>query len=314
MQLTKTVFPEYLPPKNLSLLEIAVLLDNKLDYSDLSYQFFDFLLKGILSFDGKIITLVAGHEKMTVLSKFELDLLNILFEDMQLNKINLADINSVSKNKIYAIRFLVYSNLTEKGFYIESPMEQREKHFEKVRELIMLCSIYMHLSILYIYAEITNLFIKKFYSGSLFIWTFGFALFIFVPVVWLGIAYMMAISAEKFSKKTADGANVCARALGFKEFIVTAEKSRIEYLIRTEPDTYYQVLSFAYLFGVIRKWVPENKNTQQLLYYQQFEDLNIFGRGFEDSFTRANSIKWILYNLWAYFLPVLLFRAFTKRR
>ncbi len=310
----KTIFPEYLPPEGLSLLEIAVLLDNKLDYSDLSFQFFDFILKGVLSFDGKIITLVAGHEKVVALSEFELDLLNILFEDMRLQQINLADINNVPKNKLYAIRSLAYLNLAQTGYYAKSPMEQREKYFNRVRSLLMLCSFYLQFMVFFGVATMEKLWQKGFYGLGLLTWVLLFVFFILIPGVWIGIAYFMAIFTEKFSEKTTAGADLYARVLGFKEFIVTAEKGRIEYMVRTEPDTYYQALSFAYLFGVIRKWMPKNKNTQQLLFYQQFEDLDMFTKGSEDSFTRANSVAWIWYNLWSNFLPVMLYSLFRKHR
>jgi len=51
-----------------------------------------------------------------------------------------------------------------------------------------------------------------------------------------------------------------------------------------------------------------------VLYYQQFEDLDMYERGFEDSFTRANSVKWVLYNIWSNLLPVVFFRLNRKKK
>jgi hypothetical protein len=315
MKRNQTIFPEYVPPEGLSLLEIAVLLDNKLDYSDLSFQLYDFLLKGVLAFDGKKITLVAGNDETANLTEFEHDMFNILFEDMRIKEINLAEINSVSKNKLYAIRSLVYENLTDKGYYRKSPMEQRERSFYKVRGLLFLCSVYVQSVVVLFSVSTFEVYLKEGVFGfDRFTWVMLFVLFILVPVSLVILAYITAIRAERFAKKTPAGEAVITRVLGFKDFIVTAEKSRLDYLVKKEPDTYYQALPFAYLFGVIRKWLPDKENTQHVLYYQQFEDLDMYERGFEDSFTRANSIKWICHNLWINFLPEIIIRLNGKRK
>ena len=45
--------------------------------------------------------------------------------------------------------------------------------------------------------------------------------------------------------------------LGFKKFIETAEKHRLQSLVEKEPQYFYNVLPFAYLFGISDKWIKK---------------------------------------------------------
>lgn len=55
-------------------------------------------------------------------------------------------------------------------------------------------------------------------------------------------------------RKTVYGEQLFARLMGFRNFMMTAEKSRIEMLVHDNPSYFYNVLPYAYALGVTDKW------------------------------------------------------------
>lgn len=56
------------------------------------------------------------------------------------------------------------------------------------------------------------------------------------------------------SRRTLEGEQLFARLMGFRNFMMTAEKSRIEALVHDNPAYFYNVLPYAYVLGVTDKW------------------------------------------------------------
>ena len=50
------------------------------------------------------------------------------------------------------------------------------------------------------------------------------------------------------------------RLLGFREFIETAEKPRLEQLQSDDPDYFYKVLPYAMVFGLSDEWAEHFKD------------------------------------------------------
>jgi len=74
------------------------------------------------------------------------------------------------------------------------------------------------------------------------------AVFISAAVLFLGVisVYMR--------KRTRLGSDLLGRLLGFKNFLEAAEKERLELLSQDNPSYFYDVLPYAYVFGVSEKW------------------------------------------------------------
>ena len=289
-KLKKTLVAEFKPPQNLSILEVAVLLDNKLDFSDLSAELLNLILCGVIKFDGQnLIFEENNHAKFPKLPEAEQDIINILFEDLQIKKIDLKNINQLSKNKFYAIKKYIYDDLTQKGYYEISPLEQREIFYK--------CTNFLFISgIILVIANI-------FWQGILFL----------LPLSFLISAFILAFFGENKAKKTPLGFEVYQRALGYKYFIQKAEKDRITYLLKNEPDTFYQALPYAYLFKVTTKW-QANKNTSKPLFFNQFKNIDVFDPSFADSFTKSNILVWFWDILRSYFSILAIFLPTTKNK
>jgi uncharacterized membrane protein YgcG len=58
-------------------------------------------------------------------------------------------------------------------------------------------------------------------------------------------------------KRSTYGQMILERIIGFKEFLVTAEKERLEALLEGDPEYYYHILPFALVLNVSDIW--ENK-------------------------------------------------------
>ena len=56
-------------------------------------------------------------------------------------------------------------------------------------------------------------------------------------------------------RRTKYGTEVLGRILGFKTFLKTAEKEKLETLVNQDPEYFYNILPYAYVLGVSDKWI-----------------------------------------------------------
>jgi len=57
--------------------------------------------------------------------------------------------------------------------------------------------------------------------------------------------------------RTEDGYRIKGEIMGFKEFIETVDKPRLEALLAETPTLFYDVIPYAYVLGVHKKWVDK---------------------------------------------------------
>ena len=58
-------------------------------------------------------------------------------------------------------------------------------------------------------------------------------------------------------ERTPEGKSLYGRVLGFKRFLETAEKSKLETLVEETPTYFYDILPYTYVLGVSDKWVEK---------------------------------------------------------
>ena len=61
----------------------------------------------------------------------------------------------------------------------------------------------------------------------------------------------------RMKQRTKKSSQLLGKILGFKEFIRTAELARIKRLVEETPDYFYNVLPYAYVFGLTDKWAKK---------------------------------------------------------
>jgi len=65
---------------------------------------------------------------------------------------------------------------------------------------------------------------------------------------------VMVFSVPFLNRKSDYGLTLLERIIGFKVFLQTAERSRLEMLLEQNPDYYYNILPYAQILGVSRIW------------------------------------------------------------
>ena len=58
-------------------------------------------------------------------------------------------------------------------------------------------------------------------------------------------------------RKTQYGEIITARIKGFRKFLVTAEKPKLEALVSENPHYFYNILPYTYVLNVSKKWIKK---------------------------------------------------------
>lgn len=97
-------------------------------------------------------------------------------------------------------------------------------------------------------------------------------------IISMSAAVALVIMSFYCKKKTASGDRYVGLILGFREFLETAEKDRINMLVEENPQYFYDTLPFAMVMGVTDKWARnfEDIITQPPNWYQS----DTYGGGF----------------------------------
>ncbi len=98
-------------------------------------------------------------------------------------------------------------------------------------------------------------------------WAFFVLPFLLVEPIYL-ISYLiglacvggMIISLSYLPKRTPYGNEVLGKIRGFKNFLETAEKERLELMVMQNPTYFYDILPYAYVLGVTDKWIKNFEN------------------------------------------------------
>ena len=77
---------------------------------------------------------------------------------------------------------------------------------------------------------------------------------------WLCILSFISIFITGFfaifmQRKTEYGETITAKVLGFKDYLIHAEKEKIEKLVEENPNYFYEILPYTYVLGVSEKWI-----------------------------------------------------------
>lgn len=75
--------------------------------------------------------------------------------------------------------------------------------------------------------------------------------------VGLAVCVVAFILSFLVRKRTDDGHMVLQQIKGFKTFLETAEKERLETLVEENPEYFYDILPYAYVLGVSDKWIKK---------------------------------------------------------
>ena len=61
-------------------------------------------------------------------------------------------------------------------------------------------------------------------------------------------------------RKTVYGELITARVKGFRHFLATAEKPKLEALVAENPNYFYNILPYTYAMNISKKWIRKFEN------------------------------------------------------
>ena len=67
----------------------------------------------------------------------------------------------------------------------------------------------------------------------------------------------MIIIFKYLPKRTEYGNKMLGKLGGFKNFLETAEKEKLEEMVNNNPEYFYDILPFTYVLGVSDKWIKK---------------------------------------------------------
>ena len=104
----------------------------------------------------------------------------------------------------------------------------------------------------------------------------------------------MIICFKIMPKRTPYGNEILGKIKGFKNFLETAEKDKLEAMVNSNPTYFYDILPFTYVLGVSDKWIKkfETINVQAPSWYDGHDTFSVvaFGTFIGSTMTSAQSV------------------------
>ena len=104
----------------------------------------------------------------------------------------------------------------------------------------------------------------------------------------------MAICLKYIPKRTPYGNEMLGKLKGFRNFLETAEKDKLETMVMQDPTYFYNILPYTYVLGVSDKWIKkfESISLQAPSWYDSPNAFNMvaFGSFMNNTMTSAQSV------------------------
>ena len=112
-------------------------------------------------------------------------------------------------------------------------------------------------------------------------------------IIGIGCVLGMVICLEYLPKRTPYGNEILGKLKGFKNFLETAEKEKLETMVMQDPTYFYNILPYTYVLGVSDKWIKkfESISLQAPSWYDSPNafDMVAFGSFMNSTMTSAQS-------------------------
>ncbi len=82
-------------------------------------------------------------------------------------------------------------------------------------------------------------------------------IYLIMYIVGIICVFGMLISLKYLPRRTPYGNEVLGKLKGFKTFLETAEKERLEAMVKDNPTYFYDILPFTYVLGVSKTWIKK---------------------------------------------------------
>lgn len=235
---------EYESPQDLPPGILGVVIDEKVDGSDISSTIVDLAVRGYIKIEeieNKILKIFTNKDyKIIRLDKDDSDLLDyekrvleFLFIKDGETEIMLSELkqpSSVRAKKLETIKNGLYKEVTKQKMFKKNPKHARAKYIG------------------FATAAIVTTYIVSFFTFAI----NGIFFAISIGVLIAAIIFIITF-AQKMPQKTAAGREIYVKALGYREFVKGTEKYRAKFL--EDENMFIKVLPYAMVFGVAKKYI-----------------------------------------------------------
>ncbi|MCA9381371.1 DUF2207 domain-containing protein [Candidatus Dojkabacteria bacterium] len=239
----RTIVPKFSPPEGIMPYLLGSLKDEKVDKRDISGTIIDLAYRGFIHIKEVKknkeyeLTKLEGKEGEQ-LDEIEKDLIKALFGNA--DKVNTKNLKSNSfTTKIFSLTKDIYQKMKDDGYFEENP--------ESTRLLYVGLGVFGLIAGIAIAVGGSILFTML--TGELSFLTIGVALAVG------GLGYL--IISQYMPAKTHKGSEVFAEIQGFKMYLETAERFRVQNLT---PELFEKYLSYAVVFGIEKQWAKNFKD------------------------------------------------------
>ncbi len=236
----KTIIPLFSPPEGVSPYLLGSIKDEKVDKEDIVGTIIDLAYRGFIKIKevkkGKNyeLTKLDGKKDSKALNEIEKEILEAIFNGKQ--TIETKDMRTYFPLKYTQIVNSIYGEMVKDGYFENSPRFTRGMYLGYG---IVLISIGIGL------VGFGSTFISNILN-FIFVFTPGIAIAL-LGVIYLPLAFYMPAKSEKGGRTYAD-------ILGFKMYLHTAERFRLQNL---GPEEFEKYLSYAVVFKMEEEWAKK---------------------------------------------------------
>lgn len=238
----KTIIPLFSPPKGVRPYLLGTIKDENVDRVDISGSIIDLAYRGYIKIQelekDKNYKLIKRKEfDDESLEETEKLILTTLFGTA--SEVETQKLGTKFATKYYKLEKRIYKEVVEKGYFDKEPKTVRASYLA----FGILMMIFGVISLVLFAAIFSSMF------GYIIVSTLSIALML------MGISF--AVSSKFMPAKTTLGSKVFAEILGFRMYLYTAERYRLQKL---EPSEFEKYLSYAIVFGIEKEWAEKFKD------------------------------------------------------
>lgn len=242
-----TIVPIYSPPDQINPYLLGSLKDEKVDLVDITATLIDVAYRGYIKIKEYEAKTVLGFQvkakdyeltkvkEFTDLNASEQRILTDIFGAS--DRVTTSSLQNKFYSKIPSITQKIYEEMVEKKLFDQNPDKVRKSYGGKAAGLIAIGVILIPVSTFFIGIGLPITFTT------------------ISSTIVLGI--VLAIVAGHMPAKTTLGSKLFAQILGFKMYMQTAERFRVQNLT---PETFEKYLSYAMVFGIEKQWAEKFKD------------------------------------------------------
>lgn len=110
-------------------------------------------------------------------------------------------------------------------------------------------------------------------------------------IIGIGCVIGMVVCLKYLPKRTPYGNEILGKIKGFKTFLETAEKDKLEIEVEKNPTYFYDILPYTYVLGVSDKWIKkfESISLQAPTWYDGYDNFNVSSFGSFMNYTMASA-------------------------